>query len=120
METRDEVLSSVGARDIVTSGYQVSDLDNVDVYWVNDQLASVFNLGIDTPFSSSTFNNFEMSSMVKNPILVDKKEDKENSPPHPSTPISEGPTETPLLMRRRPCGTRVESVPDYVSRNLFE
>ena len=39
MEMRDEVLSSVGAQDIETSGYQVSaDLDDVELYWEKDQL----------------------------------------------------------------------------------
>ena len=31
-EMRDKVLSSVGAQDMDTSGYQVSDLDAVDFY----------------------------------------------------------------------------------------
>ena len=35
---RDEVLSSVGAEDMDTSGYQVSDVDDVEFYWQNDQL----------------------------------------------------------------------------------
>ena len=33
---RDEVLSSVGAQDMDTSGYHVSDLDDVDFYWEID------------------------------------------------------------------------------------
>ena len=39
MEMRDEVLSSVGAQDMETSGYQVSELDDVEFHWENDQLA---------------------------------------------------------------------------------
>ena len=35
MEMKDEVLSSVGAQDMDTSGYQVSDLDNVEFQWEN-------------------------------------------------------------------------------------
>ena len=38
MEMRDQVLSSVVAQDMDTSGYQVSDLDDVEFYWGNDQL----------------------------------------------------------------------------------
>ena len=36
-----------------TSGYQVSDLDNVDGYWENDQLdvVTVFRPGMGTLFS---------------------------------------------------------------------
>ena len=38
-EMRDEVLSSAGAQDFDTIGYQVSaDLDDVEFYWENDQL----------------------------------------------------------------------------------
>ena len=33
MEMRDEVLSSVGAQDKDASGYQVSDMDDVESYW---------------------------------------------------------------------------------------
>ena len=52
MEMRDEVLSGVGPQDMDTSGYQVSDLDDVESYWENDQLDAdaVFRPGIDTPF----------------------------------------------------------------------
>ena len=40
LKMRGEVLSSVGAQEgLDTSGYQVSaDLDDVEVYWENDQL----------------------------------------------------------------------------------
>ena len=61
---RDEILSSVGAQEVLdTSGYQVSaDLDNVEFYWKNDQLDVdiVFRLGIDTPFSPTAFDVLEM------------------------------------------------------------
>ena len=59
-ETRDEVLSHVGAQDMDTSEYQVSaDLDDVEFYWENDQLDmdAVFRPGIDTPFSPTSFDN---------------------------------------------------------------
>ena len=74
MEMRDEVFSSVGAHDMDTSGYQVSDLDDVEFYWENDQLDvdAVFRPGIDKPFSPSTFNDFEIRSMAENPILTDE------------------------------------------------
>ena len=49
MEMRDKVLSSVGAQDSKNSGYQVSDLDDVEFYWENDQLDvdAVFRAGLD-------------------------------------------------------------------------
>ena len=33
IEMRDEVISSVGAQDMDTSGYRLSDLDDVEFYW---------------------------------------------------------------------------------------
>ena len=52
MEMRDEVLSSVGAQDLDTSSYKVSDLEDIEFNWENDQLDldAVFRPGIDTPF----------------------------------------------------------------------
>ena len=75
MEMRDEVLASVGAQDIYKSGYQLSDLDDVEFYWENDQqdADAVFRLGIDTPLSPLTFSDFEIVSMAENPVLIDKK-----------------------------------------------
>ena len=35
METRNEVLSSVGAQDLDTSSYQVSDLEDIEFNWEN-------------------------------------------------------------------------------------
>ena len=53
-----------------------------------------------------------MGSMAENPILIDKKQDKENSsPPLPTTPFSETPTQPAVLMRSRPFGTKNEMIP---------
>ena len=117
-EMRDEVLSSVGAQDFDTSGYQVSaDLDDVEFYWENDQLDvdAVFRPGIDTPFPPTPFDDLETGG--ENPILLD--EDGENSPPI-KTPVSERSTRPPALLRSRPFGTGIEKFPDYVYRNLFQ
>ena len=56
---RDEVLSSVGAKDLDTSSYQVSDLEEKEINWENSQLEmdAVFRLGIYTPFSPTTFDD---------------------------------------------------------------
>ena len=122
MEMRDEVLSSVGAQDLDTSSYQVSDLEDIEFNWENSQLDmdSVFRPGIDTPFSPTVFDDLLMGDgSVENPIVLDEEEeDKENAAP--TTPVSERPTEPPRLLRSRPFGARNENVPDYVYRNLFE
>ena len=124
MEMRDEVLSNVGAQDMDTSGYQMSDLDDVEFYSENDQLDvdAVSRQGIDTHFSPSNLNYFEIGLEAENPILIEEEQDKEKSPPrpHPTTPVSERPTQPPVLMRSCPIGTRFENFPDYIYRNLFK
>ena len=68
----------VGAQDMDTSGCEVSDLSDVAFYWENDQLDVdvVFRPSIDTPFSASTFNGFELGAMAENPISVDEEQHK--------------------------------------------
>ena len=80
---------------------------------------SVYRPGIDTPLSPSIFDDFQMEgSTAADPIIVDDKEDKENSSPTTTTPESERPTEPPGLLRSRPLGTPLENVPDSVYRTL--
>ena len=97
-----------------TSGYQVFDLHHVELYWENYQLDvnAAFGPCIDTAFSSSTFQDFEMDSMAENPILIDEEQDKENSLPFPTTPVSDRPTQPTVLIRRCPFGKKTENVPD--------
>ena len=124
-EMRDEVLSSVGAEEgMDTSGYQVSaDLDDVEFYWEKDQLDvdAVFRPGIVNPFSLTAFDDLEMrGGSADNPILLNQDEDKEHSPPPRTTPVYGRPTRPPAFLRSRPFETRIENVPDYVCRNLFQ
>ena len=106
-----------------TSGYQVSaELDEVEIYWENDQLHldAVFRPGRDTPFSSTAFNDLGTGGLAENPTVLDEEEEKENSPPPPTAPVSEGLTRPTALLKSRSFGTRIENVPDYVYRNLFQ
>ena len=121
MEMRDEVLSSAGFRDLDTSSYQVSDLEDIEFNWENSQLDvdAVFRPSIDTPFSPTTFDDFSMEGSVENPIVFDEEEDKENAPPL-TTPESVRPAEPPKLKRSRAFGPRMENEPDYVFRNLLQ
>ena len=91
-----------------TSGY----LDDFEFYWEDDQLDvdAVFRAGIDTPFSTTAFEDLEKGVSVENPILLDEDEDKKNSPP--TTLVSERPKRPPELLRNRPFKTRIENVPD--------
>ena len=113
MEMKDEVLSSVGAQDLDTSSYQVSDLEDIEFNWENSQLDmdAVFRRGIDTPFSPTTIDDFPMEGPVENPIVLDEEEDKENAPPPPTTPESVRATEPPRLHRSLAFGARMENVP---------
>ena len=54
---------------------------------------------------------------VENPIVLDEEEEKENVP---STPESVRLNEPPRLQRSRAFGARIENIPDYVFRNLFQ
>ena len=121
MEMRDEVLCSVGAQDLDTSSYQVSDLEHIEFNWENSQLVmdALFRPGTDTPFSPTTFDDFSMEGSVENPIVLDEMEDKENAPPPPSTSESVSPTEPLRLQRSCAFGARMENVPHCVFRNLF-
>ena len=120
-EMREKVLSSVGAQDLDTSSYQVSDLEDIEFNWENSQLHmdAVLRPGIDISFSPTTFDVLLMGDgSVENPIVLVEKEDKEKASP-PTTPESLRPTEPPRLQRSRAFGTRMENVPNYAFRNLF-
>ena len=119
MEMRDEVLSSVGAQDLDTSSYQISDIEDIEFNRENSQLDmnAVFRPGIDTPFSPTTIDDLSMEGSVGNPIVLDEEEDMEKAPP--SKPESVRPTEPPRLQRSRAFGARIENTPNYVFRNLF-
>ena len=110
---REGVISSVGAQDLDTSGYQVSDLEDIEFNWEDPQLDidAVFRPGIAIPFSPTTFDNLSMGGSVEDPIVLDENQDKEKSPPAPSTPEF---AEPPRLQRSRPFGARIENVHDYV------
>ena len=81
---------------------------------------AVFRPGIDTPFSPTTFDDLLMGDgSLENPIVLDEEEDKENAPP-PTTAVSVRPTEPLRLQISRAFGARMENVPDYAFRNLFQ
>ena len=121
MEMREEVLSSVVAQELNTSSYQVSDLEDIEFNWENSQLDmdTVFRPGIDTPYSPTAFDDLSMEGSVENPIVLDEEEDKENAPT-PTTPECIRLAEPPSLQRSRAFGARMENVPDYVFRSLFQ
>ena len=108
IEMREGVLSCVGAQDLDTSSYQVSDIEDIELNWEDSQLDmdAVFRPGIDTPFSPTTFDVSSMEGSVENPIVLAGEEDKENATP-PSKPESVRHTEPPRLQRRRAFGAGI-------------
>ena len=120
-EMRRELLSTVGAQDLDTSSYQFTDLEDIEFNWENSQLDSMFRPDIDTPFSPTTFDDLSMKGSVENPIVLDEEEDNENSAPTTkTTPVFERITEPPRLLKIRAFGARMEKVPDYAYRYLFQ
>ena len=122
IEMREEVLSSVGTQDTNTRGYELSNLEDIEFSWEGPavDMDSVYRPGIDTPFSPSIFDDFQMEGLTAaNPIIVDDEEDKENSAATTSKPESERPTEPPRLLKSRAFGTRLKNVPESVYRALF-
>ena len=57
MKMRDEVLSNVGAQDMETLGFQVSDLEYIEFHWEDPNLNmdAIFRPDIDTPLSPPSF-----------------------------------------------------------------
>ena len=120
IEMREKVLSSVGAQDLDTGSYQFTDLEDMEFNWENSNVDSVFRPGIDSPFSPPTFDDLLMGDgSVENPIVLDEEKDREKASP-PTKPESIRVTAPPRLQRSRAFGARIENVPDYVYRNLFQ
>ena len=71
------------------------------------------------PFFSKYICRFVDGGMSWKPHLLNEEEDKENAPP-PKTPESVRPTEPPRLQRSHVFGAKLENVPDYVFRHLFQ
>ena len=75
IETRDEVLSSVGAQDLDTSNYQVSELEDMEFNWENSQLDmdALFRLGTDTIFLQLRLTIYRWRYQLKNPLCWTKR-----------------------------------------------
>ena len=105
----DEMLSSVAGQEMDTGVYPVSDLEGMEFYWENPDknMDAIFRPRIDTPFSPSTFKEFDTNSLAENSIPIDEEQDKEKTHPLPTTPVSERSTQTPVMMRNSSFGTKI-------------
>ena len=87
MEMRDKVLSSVGAQDLDTSSYQVSDLEDIEFNWENSQLDmdDVFRPSIDTPFLQQYLTIYWWATdQLETPLCWMKRKTRRMFPQHPS------------------------------------
>ena len=64
-----------------TSGYELSDLDEIDFLWKNPQLKlnSAMRPRIDFPYFPLAFDSLELGESVENPILLVNEEEKEKN-----------------------------------------
>ena len=71
---RDEIRSSVGAQNLDTSGYQVSDMEVLEFHREDHdlQMDAVFRFGIDGHFFPSTCSDFEMWQWLRNRLCLTK------------------------------------------------
>ena len=62
IEMKGEVLSSVGAQDTDTRAYELSDPEDTEFSWEDPavDMDTVYQPRIDTPFSPSIFESFQM------------------------------------------------------------
>ena len=57
---------------------------------------------------------------METPILLGDEEDKEKMPLTTTTPVSERPNQPLAVLQSRAFGKKIENVPDYVHRKLFQ
>ena len=123
IDLNKETLRTVVAQCMDTSGYQVFDLEDSDFHWEDPYLNTHTDsqTGLDYHLQPSCFKDFEMVSLVANPILIDNDEDNENSSPPPSSTLVSGKRiELARSLRSSPFGTRIKNFPRYVFGNFSE
>ena len=101
-QRKKEVPDRAGAQDMDNCGYDLSDLDYIELFWEKPlvEMGTVFALGIDTLFSPTAFDGLETGRSSENRMLLDEEEDKENS--SPKTRLSDSLTELSRLLRSSP------------------
>ena len=78
MKMRVEVLPSESAQDMDICGYQVADLEDIELHWEDSDLNMdvVFRPSIDNSFFPLTFNDLAVGSRAEIPILIGEKQEK--------------------------------------------
>ena len=106
----------MGAQQIDTSRYQVSDLDDIEFNWWSRALDmdTVFQPGVDVLFLSSFVKDYEMGWVVEKPILLDEEKDGENLPLWTTVPNKPTNLTHCWALSRGFFGTRFQTIHDYV------
>ena len=99
---RHKVHSRVGAKNMDTSGYHLTDLEDIGFHWEDPDLNmdAVFRPGNGTHFSPTAFDSLEKGGSVENAFVLDDEENEKNL--LPTTAVSERPNKSPALLRSRP------------------
>ena len=115
----DKIFTSVGPQGINTSGYQFSDLDDIEFYWEIDQSASDSNFrpGTDGLFPQQLLTFWRLEDQQKTSISSTMSEKNEEPP---TKPMFDRSNRRPAPLRSRAFGTRNENVTEYVHRHLFQ
>ena len=126
-EVKSELLSSARSQGKDISGYQVSDLDDVEIYWENDQqekdVDAVFTTGIHTLFSGTMCDDLQKGVYAENSILLVEDDDRgelsfNNTSLWSLWSLWETIT-TPALLRSHPFRTRTEKLLIVFRENCF-
>ena len=95
-EIREEALSSVGAQDLDTSSYQLTDLEDIVFNWENSELDSVFRPGVDILFLQLHLTIYRSRDQLKTPLCWTKRK-----------------TRRMLLLQQHPCLSDPRNLPNY-------
>ena len=119
---KEDVLASAGAQDVESSGYELSELEDIKLFWENPQVEwdAVFRPRIGTLFSPTAFNDLEMGVVGSSEYHIVLAEEKDKAYFPEATSMSERLTEPTRLLKSHLFGRRIENMTKFVCRILFE
>ena len=92
-------LASAWADDIDTRGFELPNLEDIEILWENpsSEIQAVFRPVTDTPLSPTFFYELQVEGSSEIPIVLDEEEDEDNS--YLTTPVSFRATEHLRLLK---------------------
>ena len=105
-----------------TSGFDLSELEDIEFFWENPQgeLDFVFRPETGTPFSPTGFNDLEKREEGSNGSVIVLDAEKDNEKSFPTFPVPEHLTEPPRLLRSQLLGNGIGNMPEYVYKTPLE